>query len=316
MRRREIIAAGAAVLLCPRATEGQPAARVYRLAVLSPSLTSYDTLRGELAKLGFVEGRNLAIDARVGAPADLPRLARELIAEKPDAAMAVSAAVAAMAESTRTVPIIAFGPDPIAQGFAQSLARPGGNVTGVVILASELDGKRLQLLQEATPGRRMGVLLHPATQSLRDSRREIVSAAAAAGTEPIFVEATGAEDYAAALGALKAAGVGSLVIAANPWFYRDRELIARLAREARLATACEWGEMAASGCLIGYGPRRAELYQRLAHLIARVLAGTPASELPIEQPANFELVLNLQTAKALSLAIPPTLLARADEVIE
>ena len=111
-------------------------------------------------------------------------------------------------------------------------------------------------------------------------------------------------------------GVGSPVIAANPWLHRDRELIPRLAREARLATACEWGEMAASGGLIGDGPRRAELYQRLAHLIARVLAGTPASEPPIQQPANFELAPNLQTAKALGLTIAPTLLARADEVIE
>jgi len=230
--------------------------------------------------------------------------------------MAVSAALAAMKDASSTVPIVAFGPDPVAQGFAQSLSRPGGNVTGVVILAAELDGKRLQLLQEAAPGQRVAVLLHPATQSYRRSQREVSVAASHLKVEPTFIEASGPKDYPGAFAAMRNAGATALVITANPWFYRDRDLLARLAREAGIATACEWGDMAVGGCLIGYGPRRVELYKRLAELVARVFRGTLPSELPIEQPTNFELVINVKTAKELGLTIPLSMLGRADEVIE
>jgi putative ABC transport system substrate-binding protein len=115
---------------------------------------------------------------------------------------------------------------------------------------------------------------------------------------------------------MRAAGTTALVISANPWFYRDRIILARLASEAGIATACEWADMAASGCLIGYGPRRVDLYQRVAELVVRVFHGTPPTELPIEQPANFELVINLRTARELGLSIPPAMVGRADDVIE
>jgi putative tryptophan/tyrosine transport system substrate-binding protein len=214
------------------------------------------------------------------------------------------------------LPVVGLGPDPVAQGFAQSLSRPGGNVTGVVILAAELDSKRLQLLAEAAPGRPIAVLLHPATQSYRDSQRGVSAAASQLNVAPIFIEASGPDAYPGAFAALQAAGTTALVISANPWFYRDRDILARLARETGIATACEWGDMAASGCLIGYGPRRVDLYQRVAELVARIFRGTPPSELPIEQPANFELVINARTAKELGLSIPLSMLGRADEVIE
>src|SRR5215207_2174188 len=174
---RAVLIGSLSLVLCATLAKSQTPERVYRLGVLSPGVTSYDTLRGRLANLGFVEGRNLTIDARVGAPDELPRLARELVATKPDVVMAVSAALAAMKDASSTVPVVAFGPDPVAQGFAQSLSPPGGNVTGVVIFAAELDSKRLQLLAEAAPGRRIAVLVHPATRSLRDSQREVSAAA-------------------------------------------------------------------------------------------------------------------------------------------
>ena len=316
MKRRELITGLVGSLAFPREMAAQPAERTYRLGVLSPGLSSYDTLRGQLAKLGFIEGRNLVVDVRVGAPDQLPRMAHELVATKPDVVMAVSAAVAAMKAASSTVPIVAFGPDPVAQGFAQSLSRPGGNVTGVVILAAELDSKRLQLLAEAAPGRPIAVLLHPATQSYRDSQRNVSAAASQLNVAPIFIEASGPDAYPGAFAALQAAGTTALVISANPWFYRDRDILARLARETGIATACEWGDMAASGCLIGYGPRRVDLYQRVAELVAGIFRGTPPSELPIEQPANFELVINARTAKELGLSIPLSMLGRADEVIE
>src|SRR5829696_2186075 len=236
MRRREVVVSLIGAVAWPREMAAQPAQRTHRLGVLSPGVSSYETLRGQLAKLGFIEGRNLVVDVRVGAPDELPRMARELIATKPDVVMAVSAALAAMKDASSTVPIVAFGPDPVAQGLAQSLARPGGNVTGVVILAAELDGKRLQLLNEAAPGRRIAVLLHPATRSYRHSQREIGAAASLLRLEPTFIDASGP----AAFAAMGAAGVGAVVITANPWFYRDRDLLAGMAREARLATVCEW----------------------------------------------------------------------------
>src|SRR5829696_5112194 len=313
---RAVLIGRLSLVLCAKLAKSQTPERVYRFAVLSPGVTSYDTLRGQLAKLGFIEGQNLRIDVRVGAPDELPRMARELIATKPDVVMAVSAALAAMKDASSTVPIVAFGPDPVAQGLAQSLARPGGNVTGVVILAAELDGKRLQLLEEVAPGRRVAVLLHPATRSYRHSQREVSAAASYLKVEPTFIEASGPNDYPGAFAAMRTAGTTALVITANPWFYRDRDLLARLAREAGIATACEWGDMAVSGCLIGYGPRRVELYKRLAELVARVFRGTPPSELPIEQPSNFELVINVKTARELGLTIPLSMLGRADEVIE
>ena len=316
MRRREFVAGFVGAVAWPREMAAQPAERIYRLGVLSPGVSSYETLRGQLAKLGFVEGRNLVVDVRVGAPDELPRMARDLVATKPDVVMAVSAALAAMKEASSTLPIVAFGPDPVAQGFAQSLSHPGGNVTGVVILAAELDSKRLQLLAEAAPGRRIAVLLHPATRSYRDSQREVSAAASQLNVTPTFIEASGPDAYPGAFAAMRAAGTAALVISANPWFYRDRDILARLARESGIATACEWGDMAASGCLIGYGPRRVDLYQRVAELIGRVFRGTPPSELPIEQPANFELVINVRTAKELGLGIPLSMLGRADEVIE
>src|SRR5215204_5662306 len=195
MRRREVVAALLGAVAWPREVAAQPAERTYRLGVLSPGVSSYDALRGQLAKLGFIEGRNLVVDVRVGAPDQLPRMARDLIATKPDVVMAVSAALAAMKDASNTVPIVAFGPDPVAQGFAQSRSRPGGNVTGVVILAAELDSKRLQLLAEAAPGQRVAVLLHPATQSYRRSQREVSVAASHLKVEPTFIEASGPNDY-------------------------------------------------------------------------------------------------------------------------
>ena len=317
MKRRDMITGLVGSVAFPGGMAAQPAERTYRLGVLSPGMSSYDTLRGQLAKLGFIEGRNLVVDLRVGAPDELPRMARELVATKPDVVMAVSAGVVAMKAASSTVPIVAFGTDLVAQGFAQSLSRPGGNVTGVVILAAELDSKRLQLLAEAAPGRRIAVLLHPASVSLRDIQRDVSAAASQLNVAPIFfIEASGPDAYPGAFAAIQAAGTTALVISANVWFYRDRDILARLAREAGIATACEWGDMAASGCLIGYGPRRVDLYQRVAELVARVFRGTPPSELPIEQPSTFELVINVRTAKELGLSIPLSMLGRADEVIE
>jgi putative ABC transport system substrate-binding protein len=297
--------------------------KVYRLGELgtatSLGITRAETLP-ELAKLGFSEGRNLFVDERAGdAPATLPALARELLLGKPDAIIAIGHdAIRAMRDATHAVPIVMFGTPPEGD-FAGSLARPVGNVTGVVILATLLDGKRLDLLHEAVPAaRRVAALtLPPPWSSTReDSVQAMRAVAANAEAELLVFDAAGPDDYAAAFAAMRSAGAEALVIGPNPYFNRDAGLLARHALAAGLPTICEWDDMAKSGCLLGYGPDRVELRRRVAHYVARIFHGVAPGELPIETPTRFVLAINLKTAEALGLTILPSLLARADEVIE
>ncbi len=296
--------------------------RVYRLGELAPSLESLEITRAEtlpeLAKLGFREGRNVILDERVGGAAAMDGLVREMLLTQPDAIIAIGPdAIGAAARATKTVPIVTFGADPVQSGFAASLARPGGNVTGVVILAEELDGKRLDLLTEAVPGaRRVGALLQQSLPYRQHIERYLRTIAASRGVELLTFEAEGPDDYPATFAAMSAAGMQALVITGSPAFNRDAGLLARLALEMRLPTMCEWAENARSGCLLGYGANRGEMRRRLAHHVARIFQGAVPAELPIETPTHFELAVNLKTAKVLDIDMPASLLARADEVIE
>jgi putative ABC transport system substrate-binding protein len=294
--------------------------RLYRLGELAATAESIEVTRRtalpELAKFGFREGYNLVLDERVGDRVAMPGLARALVLGKPDAIIAIGIdAVRAVHEATRTVPIVTFGPDPVQAGFAASYARPGGNVTGVTLFAVELDGKRLDLLHSAVPtARRMAALLLRAGPGGSDEEMRMV--AANIGVELIVFDADGPDDYLAAFAAMRSAGMQALVIHANPFFYRDAALLSGLALEAGLPTICEWADMAQSGCLLGYGPSRSDLRRQLAHQVARIFQGAAPGDLPVERPTKFELAINLKTAKALSLTLPPSFLARADEVIE
>jgi putative ABC transport system substrate-binding protein len=272
----------------------------------------------QLAKLGFDEGRNLILEERAGAAAALPGLARELLLTKPDVIMAMgSDATRAAIEATTEVPIVMMGASPVEMGVAASLARPGGNVTGVVILATELDGKRLDLLREAVPqARRIAALLLPSAPLRQASEREMREVAASTGVELLPFDAGCPEDYPAAFAAMRAAGAQAVAVMAHPVFNRDAALLARLALDVGLPTACEWAEMAQSGCLLGYGPSRSELRRRTASLVAQIFRGAPPGDLPIEQPTHYEFAINLKTAKALGLTVPQLILGRADEVIE
>ena len=299
----------------------QTPGRTYRLGHLgnSPLSQSFDrqiTLP-ELARLGFVEGRNLVFDGRIGLqPEVLPKLMGELLEGKPDAVIAVGpAAVAAAAAAARTTPIISFGADPIALGLAQSYARPGGNVTGIVILNNELEPKRLSLLREAVPDRRrVAALISSAGGKLNEAAMQKVSPAL--GVELLPFTVTSPADYPAAFAAMRAARAQALVISATSEFYRDAKQLAALALEARLPTVCEWAEMAQTGCLMGYGPNRVALRKRMASQIAMIFGGTAPGELAIERPTVFEFAINQKVAKSLGLTIPLALLARADEVFE
>lgn len=319
MWRREFIAGLAGTVALPLAARAQTPNRIYRLGHLSNSADAEAFTRQitlpELARLGFVEGRNLVFDGRIGEPDALPGLMVELLARQPDVVVAVGPpALSSAAAATRTVPIVGFGPDPIELGLAATDARPGSNVTGVVILISELEAKRLSLLLEAVPDRRRVAALVP----VRNGTNEAPLRKAAGGLRVellVFVAAT-PSDYPAAFAAMKLEGAQALVIAATPQFLRDSKQLAALALEARLPTVCEWAEMAHAGCLIGYGPNRIALRKRIADQIAKIFRGAAPGDIPIEGPTAFEFTLNLRIAHSLNLIVPSAVQARADEVIE
>jgi putative ABC transport system substrate-binding protein len=296
----------------------QTPGRIYRLGHLSNAADSAAFTRQitlpELARLGFVEGRNLVFDMRVGEPDTLPGLMRELLSGQPDAVVAVGPAIAPAGAATRTVPVVTFGFDPIELGLAASYARPGGNVTGVVILVAELEAKRLSLLLEAVPDRRRVAALVPARNGPNETA--LRKAAAGLGVELLIFPAAAPSDYPAAFAAMRTQGAQALVIGATPQFQRDGKQLADLALEARLPTVCEWADMAHQGCLIGYGPSRIALRKRLADQIAQIFRGVAPGDIPIERPTVFEFALNLKIAKSLDLIVPPALLTRADDVIE
>jgi putative ABC transport system substrate-binding protein len=301
----------------------QTADKVYRLGILSPGAGVIERMRRttipELARLGFSEGRNLVFVIRSGAREELPELARELAAARPDAVIAVSgSAIRAMRQAAPSVPIVGafIGEDPIVAGFASSLARPSGTITGIVMLAPELDAKRLFLLREAVPNaRRIAALAVNATRDT-PNLTAVREAAERTGIELLPFYAASRDGYASVFGAIRAAGADALEIISAPELYSDAGILAKLATSTGLPTVCEWAEMAHSGCLIGYGPDYTELQHRVAGYVSRIFLGAAPGDLPIEGPTHFQFAVNLKTAKALGLALPQAILARADEVIE
>jgi putative tryptophan/tyrosine transport system substrate-binding protein len=296
--------------------------RVYRLAELALASASLDITRAEtlpeLTRLGFREGENLVMDEHAGDAAQMDQLIHDILAAKPDAIIAIGPdAIHAAATATKTVPIVTFGSDPVARGFAASFAHPGGNVTGVVIFAEELDGKRLDLLHDAVPrAQRVAALLLPSLSYKQTIETKIRSVAASRGIDLRIFEAESPDDYSSAFAEMRSAGAEALLITGNPAFNRDAAQLAKRAIEMRMPIMCEWAENARSGCLLAYGPSRTELRRRVAHLVAGIFRGVAPGELPIEAPSRFELAINLKTAQAIGLTISPAILAQADEVIE
>lgn len=245
-------------------------------------------------------------------PADLVRARVDVIA-------AVSPpAIKAAKDATTTIPIVmAFSSvDPVQSRFVDSLGRPGGNVTGVAMIADEISGKRVALLKEMLPrATRIAVL----TQANHTSSPSQVNAARPTaknlGIELDVVEVRGSRDYDTAFAAVTKRAPGLFVVA-NPTFFDDRQQLAAVAAKHRLPILCEWREMAEAGCLMSYGPNISDLFRRAAAYVDRIARGAKPADLPVEQPTKFELVINLKTAKALGLTIPPPLLHRADQVIE
>ena len=273
----------------------------------------------ELARQGFVEGKNLVVDIRAGTQENLPELARELVGTGPDAVIAVSVwAIRAVHQASRSIPIIASfsGEDPVAAGFAASLARPAGQVTGIVMLAPELSAKRLQVLHDAVPVAKRIAVLARSPQLDGPSIAETEKAAKRSGLDLMKFYAPAPAEYASVFMAMRDAGVQALAIESAPEFATNAVVLASLALQSHLPTVCEWDWMAADGCLLGYGPDIDELRRRTADYVVQIFHGTSPGNLPMEQPTHFKFAINLQTAKDLRLTIPPAILARADNVIE
>jgi putative ABC transport system substrate-binding protein len=323
-----LAALGWLLAAAPPQVLAQAAQRVYHVGILRPSAppTSATDLivtgiPRALSELGYVEGRNLKIELRWagGDSSLLPALAQELARADVDVVVAVSApAVRAMSAAAPKLPIVMFGNfDPLALGLVASLARPGGNITGVLIAPDgTLAGKRLELLTQAVPkARRIAYLAPPAGDASRLQLQEARRAAAALGVELVDVEVIDG-DYVQAFASMAAQRPDALLVAAHTLFMRDRRQIIDLAAKTRLPAIYEWREQVKDGGLISYSTDQYGLYRRLASYIDRILKGARPADLPVEQPTKFTLAINLSTAKALGLSLPQSLLLRADEVIE
>jgi len=315
-----------AVLICvvlavlpPRCAEA--AERVYRVGVLS---LAEDALVGSvilpyLATHGFIEGRNLTVDVRIGPEEKMPELAKALVAAKPDAIVAISDwALGAARSATSTIPIVAapMGRDPVRAGVAESWAHPGGNVTGVSLIATELEIKRMSLLREALPSVHRIAVLSNHRKVVEPGLVPLRKAAAEAGLELMEIWVESPDEYTAAFDVMRGAGAEALVIVPTPELYRDTEQLGALAAKARLPTIGGFRESAQGGLLIGYGPSLRELGRQAAGYAERILNGAQAGELPFQGPTRLDFAINMRTAKALGLAIQPSLLVGADEVIE
>ncbi len=315
-------------LFSPVAPEAQPAAKVARIGLLSNNLAADPHLREAflqgLRDLGYVEGRNLTIEYRdvEGKPERFPALAAELVALKVDVIVAPTtlAAVAAK-QATRTLAIVfATAGDPVGSGLVTSLARPGGNVTGSSILAPELVAKRLELLRQAVPGvSRVAVLWQPGSMGERmdtDMLKEADAGARALGVRLHFVEARGPRDLDRVFSDMTRARAGALTVLGSTMFSTERRRLVDLAAKNRLPAVYTSREFVDAGGLMAYGPNLADMYRRAATYVDRILKGARPADLPVEQPTKFELIINLRASKSLGLAIPQSLLGRADQVIE
>ena len=328
MDRRAFLAGTLALLAAPLAAEAQQAAKVARIGFLSIKVSANPHMQEAflegLRDLGYVEGHNLVIEYRdaEGKSERLPALAAELVARKVDIIVAPSTPAALAAKQvTKTIPIIfAQAGDPVTSGLVTSLARPGGNVTGLSNLAPELVGKCLELLKQAVPEvSRVAVLWQPGaigerTEKDRLKRAEV--AARALGVQLQVVEARGPADFDRAFSDMTRARAGALTALPSAMFVSERRRLVGLAATNRLPAVYNAREFVDAGGLMSYGPNVADMFRRAATYVDKILKGTKPADLPVEQPTKFELVINLKTAKALGLTIPQSVLARADEVVE
>ena len=324
-RLRILVTFVLALLAVPFVADAQQPAKIPRIGLLSPFSPSdtalwHQAFRQGLRDHGWVEGKNLSIEYRYaeGRADRLPDLAADLVHLRVDIIVAaVNADALAAQDATRAIPIVmASAGDPVATGLVESLPRPGGNITGLSQMAPELAGKRLELLKEIVPKlSRVAVLWNPQDRSSTLSWKEIQLPARRLRTQLQSLEVRSLGDLGKAFGDATRARAGALAIMPDPVFVRNLKRLADFAAKSRLPSIFHLREFVDSGGLVAYGPDRSDLFRRAATYVDKILKGAKPADLPVEQPTRFELVINLKTAKALGLTIPPSVLVRANQVI-
>ena len=326
MNRRELIAllTSTGVLSRPINARGQQPGRTYRLGFLLPAgrqAVSMLAFFDELRLNGFIEGQNLTVYGFQADNERLAELAAAVISAGPDAIVAgPERPLRALQAASRTIPLVGMSEDMVAEGLVASLARPGGNITGISLLSPELDGKRQDILMAAAPHARRIAAVADAKVTPRHHLETLQSAARSRGVECIVIGVNGPEEIISSIDSAKASGAEALNFLATPLFsvpgtHNNRVVLDRVAA-ARLPAIFQWPDTAEAGALMGYGPRYTEMYRQRARMIAKILRGTNPADIPVEQPARFEFVINLAAAKAIGHEIPAELVLRADEVIE
>ncbi|MGH7950056.1 MAG: ABC transporter substrate-binding protein [Candidatus Binataceae bacterium] len=311
----------------PLPLDAQPAPMIPKIGLLTPSSPAgsghlVEAFRQGFRELGYVEGKTFVLEARYGDGRSerLTELARELVRLKPNVIVtSTDLATAAVRRQSRTIPIVmALSTDPVGTGFVASLARPGGNVTGLSNITAELGGKRLELLTEAVPGlSRVAFLWNPDVRGAVLDYKETEARARSLRLALHSLEISTAEDLDRAFATLTGERVQAFVVAAaNIVMFARRAAIARFAQSNRLASMYAAKEYVDAGGLMSYGASVSDMFRRSALYVDKILKGANPGDLPVEQPTKFELVINLKTAKALGLTIPQSLLLRADQVIE
>jgi putative ABC transport system substrate-binding protein len=325
-RRRFLLTSLAGALAAPLAAEAQPAGKMPRIAYLTTTAPggspTTDAFRSGLKDLGYVEGQNITIEWRWGRGSTerFPDFAAEVVSLKVDVIVAANdIAGRAAQQASKTIPIvIVIIGDPVGGGFAATLSRPGRNVTGLTTQGTDVAAKRLEFFKEAFPQlSRMALLVDVADLSHGPSLRETEAAGRILGLQlQPRVDVSNPATLASAFATVTKGGSTAVFAIGGTTLYANRRQLAELALKNRLPMACSSPEFVSSGCLMTYSASLADIFRRSAGYVDRILRGAKPADLPVEQPTKFELVINLKTAKALGLTIPPSLLARADQVIQ
>jgi putative ABC transport system substrate-binding protein len=327
MDRRTFVSTAAGALFARALpANAQLAKKVPRIGVLHPGASATSSQLAAaftqgLRERGYVEGQNVVVERRFGdnRAERISEIATELVRLKVDVIVTSSdVGIAAVKQQTGTIPIVmANSTDPVGTGFVASLARPGGNITGHSGISPELSAKRLEVLKEIVPGlTRVAIMWNPDARGAVLDYKETESAARSLRLQLQSVEVSRADDFDRAFSALTTGRAEALIVVGSPLVFTNRDQIASLAMQNRLPSMYGQREFADAGGLIAYGSNLADNWRRAATYVDKILKGAKPGELPIEQPTKFELVINLKTAKALGLTIPPSLLRRADEVIQ
>jgi ABC-type uncharacterized transport system substrate-binding protein len=323
MRRRELMLLLGGAITAARTLGAQEKALpvIGFLGVSSPGPTApyVAAFRKGLSETGYVEGQNVAIEYRwaAGQYDRLPALAADLVGRKVDLIATSAAGARAAKDATSTIPIVAVVGDPVLTGLYASLARPGGNITGVSPLTSDLTPKRLELLAELVPQAGLiALLVNPNSANAERDMREVQTAAPSKGVQLHVLKAGTEDEFESVFTSLVQLHAGALVVGADPFFNSRREELVVLAARHAVPAIYEWRESVAAGGLISYGPSLTSIYRQVGIYAGKILSGAKPADLPVHQPTTFELVIHLKTAKALGLTVPQSILARADEVIE